>query len=83
MANEFTQLGTLTDDASKNAPVDKAPDVDSSGSVIEPSDKTMTKLKHLILMLRAIFLLIWLMSIWVWTIIMTITRFWLLRRFVC
>lgn len=45
VANEFTQLGTLTDDASKNAPVDKAPDVDFSGSVIEPSDKAMTKIE--------------------------------------
>lgn len=42
VANEFTQLGTLTDDAS----VDKQkPDVDSSGSVIEPSDKIMTKIE--------------------------------------
>lgn len=44
VANEFTQLGTLTDDASKD--VSKhSPDVDSSGSVIEPSDKTMTKVE--------------------------------------
>ena len=42
VANEFTQLGTLTDDST----VDKQmPDVDSSGSVIEPSDKTMTKIE--------------------------------------
>lgn len=44
VANEFTQLGTLTDDASKD--VSKhSPDVDSSGSVIESSDKTMTKVE--------------------------------------
>lgn len=42
VANEFTQLGTLTDEST----VDKQmPDVDSSGSVIEPSDKTMTKIE--------------------------------------
>lgn len=42
VANEFTQLGTLPDESS----VDKQkPDVDSSGSVIEPSDKTMTKIE--------------------------------------
>ena len=44
VANEFTQLGTLTDDASKD--VSKhSPDVDSPGSVIESSDKTMTKVE--------------------------------------
>lgn len=42
VANEFTQLGTLTDEST----VDKQmPDVDSSDSVIEPSDKTMTKIE--------------------------------------
>lgn len=42
VANEFIQLGTLTDEST----VDKQmPDVDSSGSVIEPSDKTMTKIE--------------------------------------
>lgn len=44
VANEFTQLGTLTDDSSKDMPK-QLPDVDSSGSVIEPSDKTMTKIE--------------------------------------
>lgn len=44
VANEFTQLGTLIDDASKDVPK-QMPDVDSSGSVIEPSDKTMTKIE--------------------------------------
>lgn len=44
VANEFTQLGTLTDDASKDVPKPSL-DVDSSGSVIEPSDKTMTKIE--------------------------------------
>lgn len=44
VANEFTQLGTLIDDASKDVPK-QMPDVDSSGSVIEPSDKTMIKIE--------------------------------------
>lgn len=44
VANEFTQLGTLTDDASKDVSKHSL-DVDSSGSVIEPSDKTMTKVE--------------------------------------
>lgn len=42
VANEFTQLGTLADDSSADK---QKPDVDSSGSVIEPSDKTMTKIE--------------------------------------
>ena len=42
VANEFTQLGTLTDESSADK---QKPDVDSSGSVIEPSDKTMTKIE--------------------------------------
>lgn len=44
VANEFTQLGTLMEDAFKDMPK-PSPDVDSSGSVIEPSDKTMTKIE--------------------------------------
>lgn len=42
VANEFTQLGTLLDESSADK---QKPDVDSSGSVIEPSDKTMTKVE--------------------------------------
>ena len=42
VANEFTQLGTLPDESSADK---QKPDVDSSGSVIEPSDKTMTKIE--------------------------------------
>lgn len=42
VANEFTQLGTLPDESSADK---QKPDVDSSGSVIEPSDKTMTKVE--------------------------------------
>lgn len=42
VANEFTQLGTLSDDSSADK---QKPDIDSSGSVIEPSDKTMTKIE--------------------------------------
>lgn len=44
VANEFTQLGTLPDESSKDVPKQSS-DVDSSGSVIEPSDKTMTKVE--------------------------------------
>lgn len=42
VANEFTQLGTLPDESSADK---QKPDVDLSGSVIEPSDKTMTKIE--------------------------------------
>ena len=42
VANEFTQLGTLSDESSADK---QTPDVDSSGSIIEPSDKTMTKIE--------------------------------------
>lgn len=42
VANEFTQLGTLPDESSADK---QKPDVDFSGSVIEPSDKTMTKVE--------------------------------------
>lgn len=44
VANEFTQLGTLPDESSNDVPK-QSPYVDSSGSVIEPSDKTMTKIE--------------------------------------
>lgn len=42
VANEFTQLGTLPDESFADK---QTPDVDLSGSVIEPSDKTMTKIE--------------------------------------
>lgn len=42
VANEFTQLGTLPDESSADK---QKPDVDSSGSAIEPSDKAMTKIE--------------------------------------
>lgn len=44
VANEFTQLGTLLDESSKDVSK-QLPDVDFSGSVIEPSDKAMTKIE--------------------------------------
>ena len=42
VANEFTQFGTLPDESFADK---QTPDVDLSGSVIEPSDKTMTKIE--------------------------------------